>query len=64
MLSIEQFLYKKKHSTVHHLFSERNREQMPDTGIDNVELFSEEALTSITKWTACLHYKKVNPHIK
>mmetsp|Transcript_31714 Transcript_31714/g.36629 ORF Transcript_31714/g.36629 Transcript_31714/m.36629 type:complete len:359 (+) Transcript_31714:2-1078(+) len=63
MFSIEQFIYKKKdQESIHHVFDESNPDESQE--IATIDLFSEEALTSITKWIACLHFKKVSPHIK
>lgn len=65
MFSIEQFLYNKRHSmSTHYVFDDSHPETVGETKVNNIELFSEGALTSITKWTSCLGYKKVNPHIK
>ena len=65
MLSIEQLLYNKKHTmSVHHVFDEESPSKRKEVLINNIEMFSEDALTSITKWISCLDYKNVNSHIK
>jgi len=64
MLGVEQYLYNQNHSkSLHYTFEEYKPKKLVESQLD-IETINEEILASITKWMACLGYKKVNPHIK